>query len=119
MYLMLAPPDSKGIYVRTTPSLHLPDEYCLAGPIVLSLRKNGASTRTYLNGAEIKPEQLARALRAQLAARANWEVFVEGDDSLDFAESMNTIALITDLHTKTVLLTPQLKRELASQCSSR
>lgn len=120
MCLMLEPPESKGIYVGINSwSGRTPDDYCLAGPIVVSVRNNGASAQFFLNGSEIKREELAGALRTQLATRTNWEVFVEGDDSVPYSDAMDAIEQITALHAMSVMLTPKLKRELSEQCPSR
>jgi biopolymer transport protein ExbD len=112
--------EAKGIYVRlaATPS-HTPNEYCLAGPIVVTLRRSNEETRTFVSGAELRREELPRALTKELAARANWEVFVEVDDSLEFAYPMDVIDVITTLHAKPVILTPKLKEQLVKQCRAR
>jgi hypothetical protein len=51
--------------------------------------------------------------------RANWEVFVEGDDSASFADPMYAIDVINALHAKAVILTPKLKRQMAESCRPR
>ena len=120
MYLMLEEPESKGIYVGINAwTGRAPDDYCWAGPIVVTVRKNGASAQLLLNDSEIRPEELARALRTQLAVRANWEVFVEADDQVSYSEAMDAIDQITALHARSVMLTPKLRRELAEECPLR
>jgi biopolymer transport protein ExbD len=120
MYLMLEKPDSRGIYVAINAgSGYTSDDTCWAGPIVVWVRQNGAAAQLFLNGSEIKREDLAPALRSRLAARANWEVFVEADDSVSYSEAMDAIDQITALHAKSVMLTPKLRRKLAEECPFR
>lgn len=120
MYLMLEKPDSRGIYVGINSwAGRITDDYCLAGPIVVTIQKKGTSTHLSLNGSEIRHEELAMALRAQLVVRANWEVFVEGDDSISYSEVMDVIDQVSSLHAKPVMLTPKLKRKLAEGCPFR
>ena len=120
MYLMLEKPDSRGIYVGINASAgRTPDGHCLPGPIVVAVRKEGISTQLFLNGSEMTHEKLAGALRARLAVRANWEVFIEGDDAISYSDVMNAIDQITALHAKPVMLTPKLKRELGGGCPFR
>jgi biopolymer transport protein ExbD len=66
-------------------------------------------SRLLLNGTEVSGAELERALKSKLAERANWEVFVEGDDSVSFADAMYAIDVINALHAKGVILTPNLE----------
>jgi biopolymer transport protein ExbD len=68
-----------------------------------------------INGTEVSHEEFERALKSKLSTRANWEVFVEGDDSLSFADPMYAIDVINALHAKAVILTPKLKRQMAEK----
>jgi len=120
MFLMVAEQQSRGIYVRLTPQrLRRPDENCLAGPIVVKVESHDASSQMLLNGTEISREELEQSLRTKLSARANWEVFVEGDDSVSFADPMYAVDVINALHAKAVILTPKLKRQMAEGCPPR
>lgn len=120
MFLMVAEQESKGIYVRLTlQRLRGPDENCLAGPIVVKVKSHNASSQMLLNGTEISREELEQSLRTKLSTRANWEVFVEGDDSVSFADPMYAIDVIDSLHAKAVILTPTLKRQMSEGCPSR
>ena len=63
------------------------------------------ATRMLLNGKEINREELAPALKAALAERANWEVRVEGDDSVPYADPMYVVDVVNSLYAKAVILT--------------
>jgi len=107
---------ARGIYVRVTPRHHTgPDEICLEGPIVVTVNQHGSASELLMNGTEVSHEELERALKSKLSTRANWEVFLEGDDSLSFADPMYAIDVINTLHAKAVILTPKLKRQMAEK----
>jgi len=109
-----------GIYVRLVPRHHSgPDENCLEGPIIVTVKRYGGVIQLFLNGTKVGREQLAPALASKLAWRANWEVFVEGDDSAPYLEPMFVIDVINSIHAKAVILTPKLKEEMAKACVSR
>ena len=107
---------ARGIYVRLSLRHHSgPDDICLAGPIVVKIIQDGSVSRLLLDETEVSREEFERALKTKLAERAHWEVFVEGDDSVSFADSMYAIERINALHAKAVILTPNLKREIAEE----
>jgi biopolymer transport protein ExbD len=109
-----------GILVRLVPQHPSgPDELCLEGPIVVAINQSGSASKLLLNGTEVKREDFEGALKSKLAERANWEVFVEGDDSVSFADPMYALDVINDLHAKAVILTPRLKRQMAESCPPR
>jgi biopolymer transport protein ExbD len=111
---------AKGIYVRLSPLHHSgPDEICLEGPIVVTVKQRNSLSQTLVNGTEVRQEDLQQVLKSKLSGRANWEVFVEADDSLPFADGMDAIDAINALHAKAVILTPKLKRQMANSCSPR
>jgi biopolymer transport protein ExbD len=110
---------ARGIYVRLVPRHHSgPDENCLEGPIVIAVHEHGEVSQLFLNGTEVRREQLEQALKSKLAGRANWEVFIDGDSASPFAEPMYAIDIINSLHAKAVILTPKLKEQLARTCVS-
>jgi biopolymer transport protein ExbD len=121
MFLSVSFRESRGIYVRLTPRRgREPHEDCLAGAIVVSVNQHSASSQMLLNGTEIGREELERALKTKLSTRANWEVYVEGDDSVSFADPMYAIEVVNALHAKAVILTPKLKQQMAENgCQSR
>ncbi|HEY6371201.1 MAG TPA: biopolymer transporter ExbD [Candidatus Sulfotelmatobacter sp.] len=116
-FVMITQQDlAMGIYVRLAPQHHSgPDDLCLAGPIGVTIDQQGSVSKVLLNGAEVSQEELEPALKSKLAARANWEVFVEVDDSASFADSVYAIDVINDLHAKAVILTPKLKQQMTEK----
>lgn len=111
---------ARGIYVRLVPRPRSgPDEVCLLGPVVVTVRQHGSAAQLFLGSRKVRPERLEEALKSELTRRANWEVFVEGDDSVSFADTIFAIDAIDALHAKAVILTPRLKEEMAKACPSR
>jgi biopolymer transport protein ExbD len=107
-------PRARGIYVRITPAHHIePDEDCLEGPIVVEVRGHYSSAHLLLKGKDISQEGLGPALRAELARRAHWEVFVEGDDSVPHGDVMFAVDAIHSLRAKAVILTPKLTEQIS------
>ena len=106
---------ARGIYVRLAPRDHSgPDGICVAGPIVVTINQHGSLSTLRLDGTEMSREELEQSLKSKLSKRANWEVFVEGEDSVSFADPMYAIDIINALHAKAVILTPKLKRQIAT-----
>jgi len=107
---------ARGIFVRLTPRHYSgPDDICLAGPIIVTIKAHGSGSKLFLNGTEVSREEFERALKSKLAERANWEAFVEGDDSLSFADPIYAIDVVNALHARAVILTPKLKRQMAEK----
>jgi biopolymer transport protein ExbD len=120
MFLMLPKPDSKGIYVRLTPRRWKgPDENCLAGLILAEVQLHNGSSKMLLNGREVSRNELEESLITKLSTRANWEVFVKGDESVSFGDVMYAIDVINALHAKAVILSPELKRQITEGCRPR
>lgn len=106
---------AKGIYVRLAPRHYsAQDENCVEGPIVVTVKRRSDATRLLLNGKEISQEELAPALKTALATRANWEVHVQGDENLAYADPMYVVDVINSLHAHAVILTPKLKEQIAA-----
>jgi len=120
MVVMQYPP-AKGIYVRLAPRHYRKsDENCLEGPIIVTLNRHNEATQMFLNGKELSRKELASALKAALARRADWEVQVEGDDSVPYVDPMYVVDVVRSLHAKAVILTPELKEQLSADgCSTR
>jgi hypothetical protein len=61
MFLMISQePDYKGIYVRLVPPRGRElDEYCLVGPIVVTVKGDYKSSTMLLDGKEVSREELA------------------------------------------------------------
>jgi biopolymer transport protein ExbD len=118
-FLMVIESDqnNRGIYVRLTPQRgRSPDENCLAGPVIVTVKRSDASSLFLVNGAEAKREELAQALKIKLASRANWEVFVEAEDAVNFSDAMEAIEVVNSLQARAVILTSRLKKQMADQC---
>src|SRR3984957_18207171 len=97
-----------------------PDGICLAGPIGVTINQHGSVSRLLLNGIQVSRDELEPALKPKLAVRANWEVFVETNDSVSVCDPMYAIDVVNALHAKAVILTPKLKRKMAEKgCSLR
>lgn len=107
---------ARGIYVRSAPRHHSgPDDICLAGPIIVTIKQQGSQSKLLLNNTKVSREKFERALKSKLARRENWEVFVEADDAVSFADLMYAVDGVNALHAKAVILTPKLKRQMAEQ----
>lgn len=116
MFLLISPQESRGIYIQLTPRHGRgPNENCLAGPIVVTISQHGSLSKLLLNGTEVSRQEFERALKSKLAERAEWEVFVEGDDSVSFADPLYAIDVVNDLHAKAVILTPKLEQQIAEK----
>ena len=111
---------ARGIFVRLSPLHHSgPNEFCLAGPIMVTVKQHNSLAQIVVNGTEVSPEELGPALKSKLAVLANRQVFVEGDDTLVFADLMYALDVVNALHAKPVILTPALKRQMAHICPPR
>jgi biopolymer transport protein ExbD len=108
-------PMPRGIYVQLS-AAHYQDSIQdnAEGPIIVTVKLHDDSAQFLLNGKEIRREDLEPALKAELARRANWVVFVEGDNSLPYAEPMHVFDVGHALHAKVVILTPKLKEEIGA-----
>lgn len=117
MSLIITPPPSTGIYVQLVSRAgSWPDENCIARPIVVAVKRHDASAQISVNGAEVSRSAFQQVLKSNLATRAQWEVFVEADDSMAFADLMDAIDTIHSLPANAVLLTPKLKEQLVQNC---
>jgi biopolymer transport protein ExbD len=110
---------ARGVYVRVNPQYADPHETCLENSIIVTMKQHDSVSQIWFAGNEVSPEELERALKPKLAVRANWEVFVEGDDSVPFADWMGAIDVIRALQAKPVILTPALRRQMVERCASR
>ena len=95
-----------------------PNENCFAGPIVVTIKSQNSSTKMFIDGADVNAQDPARELGKKLAMRAHWEVFVDADESVQFATAMYAIDTLQPLHAKAVILTPSLRKEIAKECST-
>jgi biopolymer transport protein ExbD len=113
-------PPARGIYVRLFPRNHWePNANCPEGPIVVRVEWQDESSQMVLNGKQVRPAELERALKTELARRPNREVFVEGENSVPYADVMYVVDVASALYANAVILTPKLKEQIADECSPR
>ena len=84
-------------------------------PLTLSVERHGEDVRYLLDGENVRLEDLRRALKGELARRADWIVFVEGDASLPYQDVTQLIDIASGLHAKVVMLTQGMKQEVSRQ----
>ncbi len=118
-FVMVIPAPSHGIYVHLVSQVLVGlDENCMKGPIILSIKQRDTEAHLFLNGKEVDMEGLDRRLQSELAWRANREVFVDADQSLDFGVPALMFDKLNAINTTPVLLTPALRKQLAKACPS-
>jgi hypothetical protein len=64
----------------------------------------------YLNSKRIEPDDLPKALRAQIGERTSCIVFFDAKSDVPYAEAIHAIGLIEQSPGRVVLLTPETKR---------
>jgi len=107
----------QGIYVHLTLRHDGgPDENCLAGPIVVTVRGDYKTSQLFVDGVKVDRAELPQTLKNRLKSRANWEVFIEGDEDLSFSDVADAISVVRDLGANSVILTPKLRKQFATQC---
>lgn len=82
------------------------------GPLIVRVEWFNKSVRYRVNGTEVPRENLGAALKQELSRRADWTIFVEGDDDLPYDSIVYAIDQANKLHAKPVMLTPGMKREV-------
>jgi biopolymer transport protein ExbD len=106
-------PPVVGVWTLIAPRFYAAAYADPAGPIIVRIRRGAPSIRLSINGAELKREDFRGQLKAELSRRADWVVFVDGDEDLRVDENVAVVDAIRGLKAKVVLLTPKLKQELA------
>jgi biopolymer transport protein ExbD len=119
MFQSIMEPGSKGIYLRLFLQRIPFDEKCLSGAVVVTVKEHNGAIRIRLNGTEIQLENLQQALASQLSHRADWEVFVQGDENIELSDLMPAIEIIRSLRAKAIILTPALKKQLMDGCTRK
>jgi biopolymer transport protein ExbD len=84
---------------------------------VIIIKSDESSAKMFINGANVNAQDLPAELRRELATRAHWEVFVDADESVQFATVMYVIDTVQSLHAKAVMMTPSLRKEIAEECT--
>lgn len=102
-----------GIYVRLSVRDYNEAKKNIAvSPLVVSVvRTKNDSPQFLLNGNEIKFGNLHDALKKELSRRADWVVFVDGDNDLPFQDVVAVVDAANSLQAKCVILTPHLRQE--------
>jgi biopolymer transport protein ExbD len=80
------------------------------GPLIVSIEIRKHEVAYRLNGKAVPFVDLNSALKQELSRRADWVVFVEGDDNLPYQDVAQVIDMAHGLQARSVLLTPQMKK---------
>jgi biopolymer transport protein ExbD len=75
-----------------------------AGPLVVSAQRRNGNVRFLVGVKPVPLENLHDALKKELSRRADWVVFVEGDDNLPFQDIAAVIDVASGLHARSVIL---------------
>jgi biopolymer transport protein ExbD len=113
-------PISKGIpvsFLRNDFSMARTDRWTT--PMVIRIKNAGPAFRPnlYLNSTPVPWQILGEALKVELARRADWTVYVRGDDNISFQYVALVIDTIQGEHAKAVLLTPNTEKLVLGQQS--
>jgi biopolymer transport protein ExbD len=86
-------------------------------PIVIRIQDVGPAfpPSLYLNSAPVSWEGLHYALKAELARRAEWTVYVRGDEGIPFQDVVLVMDIIREEHAKVILLTPNTEKLVLAQ----
>jgi biopolymer transport protein ExbD len=113
--MILAPLPAKGLHVFASTQHLLKAQSDPAGPLVVSAQRRNGNVRFLVGGNPVPLENLHDALKKELSRRADWVVFVEGDDDLPFQNIVEVIDIANSLHARSVMLTPGMRREAQSR----
>jgi len=100
-----------GIFVRVSSK-----EYLRAtanrsvGPLIVSVERRRETVVYLIDGNEVSVADLHDALKRELSRRADWVVFVEGDEDLPYQDIVQVIDIANGLHARSVMLTAQMKQ---------
>ena len=111
-------PISKGISISL-----LGDDFSAARtgrwitPIVIRIQDAGPGLRPklFLNSLPASWESLHDALKAELGRRADWTVYIHGDDNVSFQYVVLVMDSVQGEHAKVVLLTPNTEKLVLEQ----
>ncbi len=86
-------------------------------PIVIRIQEVGPALppNLYLNSTPVSWESLRYALKAELARRADWTVYVHGDEDIAFRDVVLVMDIIREEHAKVILLTPNTEKLVLGQ----
>jgi biopolymer transport protein ExbD len=111
-------PISKGISVSL-----LRNDFALAStdrlttPIIIRIENAGPASppNLYLNSTPVTWESLHDALKVELARRADWVVYVRGDEDIRLQYAVSVMEIIRGEHAKVILLTPNTEKLVPTQ----
>jgi biopolymer transport protein ExbD len=69
----------------------------------------------YLNSKPMTADQLPRALEYEFARRADWSVYVEGDENATVRDVMAAMDLVRGVNGEVIMLTPGMRAEIADR----
>lgn len=81
-------------------------------PIVLQIKNMGpdAKPAIYLNSSSLAWDELPAALKKQLSTRAEWVVYVQGDEDLPFQDVATAMDFVRQAQAKVILVTPTIEK---------
>ncbi len=107
-------PISKGIRISVLRGLPPKGTDRWVAPIVIRVEDSGPALppKLYLDSEPVSWDSLHNALKADLARRTDWIVYVEGDDNVPFMDVVRVMAVIRGEGAKVVLLTKATEKIL-------
>ena len=114
--MIVRPPESTGVYVSISQTdLDRAWGNKLVRPLVVKvtlLRPNDYVTAEFrVQGKVVKPVDLPEALKRELAVRAEWLVFIEGENDIPWQAVMTVADAAKSLRAKPVLVTEKMRPE--------
>ncbi|HLZ11346.1 MAG TPA: biopolymer transporter ExbD [Candidatus Acidoferrum sp.] len=109
IFMILNPPPRNGLRIDWTQRSHI-SAVESPWPETMSVYI-GRHKQVYVNGKAIERQELEKNLRAELARRAVWTVYLEADDDTTFSETVSAIDTIQGVGAKVVWITPMMRAE--------
>jgi biopolymer transport protein ExbD len=112
--MIVRPPESTGFYVSISQTdVDRAWENRLVRPVVVMitlLRPNDYVNAEFrVQGKKVAAEELSEALKRELAMRAEWVVFIEGNNDIPWQAVMTVADVARSLRAKPVLVTEKMK----------
>jgi biopolymer transport protein ExbD len=109
IFMILSPPPPNGLRIDWTQRSHI-SAVESPWPETMSVYI-GRHSQVYVNGKAIERQELEKNLRAELARRAVWTVYLEADDDTTFSETVFAMDTIQGVGAKVVWITPMMRAE--------
>ena len=108
-------PVSRGIWVSVQQHPSETNDFVPATPLIVRLGFSGPGLppRLYLNSNLVPPEKFESSLKDGLKRRPDWVVFVDADTEVPWAEVVNAMDTVQELHARVVLLSSGTAKESA------